>query len=337
MQRTDTAKSRESRQTRALAALASTCALSFGGCSSNRSAAVGDAGEPTLAMRQQAATAAATGSSACTALPAFYWEIGDANGALASGKVGLGFDADTAMNIASASKLVFGAYVVERFESDLGSADFQAMTMRSGYTSLSYASCVSSTTVDDCLATGSNGIHTPSEDGLFHYDGGHFQHYASTLGLGADDDAALATAMGAMLGPELGIAYSSPQLAAGMHVAPSTYALFLRKILSGSLAIRDHLGENAVCTLPSVCPQASYSPSPEAWHYSWGHWVEDDATAGNDGAFSSPGAFGFYPWIDAGKTYYGILARVALSAGAATESTLCGQAIREAFLTGRAP
>ena len=28
-----------------------------------------------------------------------------------------------------------------------------------------------------------------------------------------------------------------------------------------------------------------------------------------DGAFSSPGLFGFYPWIDAGKTYYGVLAR----------------------------
>jgi len=30
-----------------------------------------------------------------------------------------------------------------------------------------------------------------------------------------------------------------------------------------------------------------------------------------DGAFSSPGAFGFYPWIDRTKTNYGVLARSA--------------------------
>ena len=67
----------------------------------------------------------------------------------------------------------------------------------------------------------------------------------------------------------------------------------------------------------------------------------DDATG--DGSFSSPGLYGFYPWIDASKRYYGIVARedtnpAGLSGPAATsnywQSVLCGQAIRKGFLTG---
>jgi hypothetical protein len=75
----------------------------------------------------------------------------------------------------------------------------------------------------------------------------------------------------------------------------------------------------------------------KSWHYAIAHWVEDDPTVG-DGAFSSPGAFGFYPWIDAGKTTYGVLARhanVSLSGNdpVAVESVVCGRAIRKAWFT----
>lgn len=86
-------------------------------------------------------------------------------------------------------------------------------------------------------------------------------------------------------------------------------------------------------------PQAHYSPSPLAWHYSYGHWVEDEPTTG-DGAFSSPGKFGFYPWIDASKTYYGVVAREDVTPGTSVQtapyyqSVLCGRAIRKAFVTG---
>ena len=37
--------------------------------------------------------------------------------------------------------------------------------------------------------------------------------------------------------------------------------------------------------------------------------MEDDPAVHGDGAFSSPGAFGFYPWIDSSKSYYGIISR----------------------------
>jgi hypothetical protein len=298
-------------------------------------AAGGDAG-PSLASRTAAVEATIANDPLCTAIPAFYWEIGDVSGPLASGAVGTTFSATTTMGIASASKLVFGAYVVERFKSDLTRIDASAMRMLSGYTSFANDSCVGTSTVADCFNTGSNATLTPANVDHFYYNGGHFQKYAVDLGLGGDDDAALTADIKSLIGTELAFAYGSPQLAGGIRTTASDYAVFLRKILSGGLAIGAHLGENAVCTLPSACPTARYSPSPAAWHYSYGHWVEDDPAAG-DGAFSSPGLFGFYPWIDAGKKYYGILARYSLAAQAYVQSAECGARVRKAFLTGSQP
>jgi len=51
-----------------------------------------------------------------------------------------------------------------------------------------------------------------------------------------------------------------------------------------------------------------------------------------DGAFSSPGAFGFYPWIDRTKTSYGVVARNEM--GGALTSVFCGRLIRKAWVTG---
>lgn len=292
-----------------------------------------DDGGLSLTTRTQAVLDTAAHDATCTALPQFYWEIGDASGRLASGSVGTSFGADTQMNIASATKLLWGAYVVERFKDDLGAIDLPAMTMKSGYVSLNYDSCVLSQTVQDCFDAGSNSVHTAADDGLFYYGGGHFQKYAIDLGLGGDDKTQLAAELKTYLGNDLGFTFSSPQLAAGVKTSASDYAAFLRKILSGTLALSHELDTNATCTLPSACPTAAYSPAPLAWHYGYAHWIEDEPGTG-DGAFSSPGAFGFYPWIDASKQYYGILARYVVGAGAYVDSANCGRLLRKAFLTG---
>ena len=113
------------------------------------------------------------------------------------------------------------------------------------------------------------------------------------------------------------------------------YAPYLRKLLAGSLRMAAALGTNPVCTNPTTCArQAVYTPIPinESWHYSTGHWVEDDPVVG-DGAFSSPGAFGFYPWVDASKTWYGVLARRD-SSGGGVDSVYCGRLIRKAWVSG---
>ena len=88
-----------------------------------------------------------------------------------------------------------------------------------------------------------------------------------------------------------------------------------------------------MCTLPGSCSSAINSPSPYDYHYSIGHWVEDDDNS--DGAYSSAGAFGFYPWISQNKIYYGIFARYERERKAGVDSGDCGILIRKAFMRAK--
>jgi hypothetical protein len=126
------------------------------------------------------------------------------------------------------------------------------------------------------------------------------EKHASLMGLGAMNNTALAVAIQGQIGTDVKIAYSQPQLAGGIFTSADTYTRFLRKVIEGQLRISALLGSHPVCTNPRTCAQAVFAPLPpnESWHHSVGHWVEDDPAVG-DGAFSSPGAFGFYPWVDA--------------------------------------
>ena len=296
-----------------------------------------------LAVDQAARIAAATATAQssrndCAAIKPFYWEVGSRDGRLASGSVdspagATHYTAATPMSIASASKWIYAAYVAERNAGVLSATDRKYLSMRSGYVSLS--TCARGTTVDGCLASRTNGLYTAAQDGIFKYDGGHMERHASLLGLGAMNNAALADEMKSRLGAELKINYSQPQLAGGIVTSADSYAQFLRKLLDGRLRLGALLGSQPVCTNPLTCGRnkALYAPVPpdESWHYSAGHWIEDDPEVG-DGAFSSPGVFGFYPWIDAGRNSYGIVARSV--SGGAFSSVRCGRLIRKAFATG---
>ena len=143
---------------------------------------------------------------------------------------------------------------------------------------------------------GSNGDYTAADDGRFAYGGGHMEKHASLNGLGDLNSAGLATELRRQIGTDINFTYGEPQLAGGMAMTPSDYATLLRKIVRGDLTMHDVLGTHPVCTSPATCANAKFAPTPpgESWHYSIGHWVEDDPNVG-DGAFSSPGAFGFYP------------------------------------------
>lgn len=289
-----------------------------------------------LAARAAAATATATSTTnACSSLGAFYWELGDRTGALASGSVTPAgsqehYEATTVMPIASASKWLYAAAYVQRRSGNLTDEDIKFLTFRSGYTNFSI--CLQSDTVDSCLARGTNGTYSASTDGFFFYDGGHMQKHASLNGLGAMDGAALAAEVRSRLGTDLALAYTQPQPAGGAATSAAEYARFLRKVLSGELAIAGLLGSHAVCTNPKTCATALATPSPDtvSYHYSLGHWVEDDPLTG-DGSFSSAGAFGFYPWVDSTKTLYGVLARKAAPGGAGFDSLDCGRLIRLAW------
>lgn len=295
------------------------------------------AGGPTDAQRIAAATSTAQSHALCSAILPFYWEIGDRNAKLASGSVGgATYTATTDMSIASASKWIYGAYVVERQAGVLSASDIKFLNFRSGYSNFKSTSCAASATVDVCLNLGTNGLYTAATDGKFSYDGGHMQRHAHDLGLGPLGNVGLTAEVQSKIG-DFGFVYALPQPAGGVFASADDYARFLRKMLAGGLQMGSKLGSNPVCTNPTTCTDADYTPIPttESWHYSLGHWVEDDPAVG-DGAFSSAGAFGFYPWIESGKTYYGVIARVDSAGLAGYASAQCGRLIRKAWLTGTA-
>lgn len=284
---------------------------------------------PTDAAPLRAAAAAAD-DPACEVAHPFYWEIGDAKGALASGTAGGDRHApDDRMLIASASKWIFAAYVAERIGETMTAATRDALRMRSGYVGHESSGCRNADTVADCLVDG-GAEYDASAAGRFYYDGGHFQKLAVDLGLGGLDADGLGQDITETLGSGVEVRFSVPQPAGGMYMKPSAYARFLQNLLSGQYVLSGMLGVDAVCTRPQSCAAAVYSPAPLAWHYSLGHWVEDDSTG--DGALSSAGLLGFYPWIDADKEHYGLIARASLDIGASVQSALCGAAIRRAFL-----
>jgi len=308
------------------------------GVSSASSASSASSTAATPEMRASAAESTAqSGSNACNAIRPFYWEIGDSNAKAASGSVdsptaSVHFDGVTPLSIASASKWIYGAYVVEKRAGALTDVDRRFLTMQSGYMNLK--NCDPSQTIDSCLAAQATTVYTAADEGKFYYDGGHMQKHASLSGLGGMTPAALTAEVQAQIGTDVPLVYTLAQPGGGLAMSADAYAQFLRKVLRGELGMRSALGASAVCTNPQRCGNAVYTPTPasESWHYSVGHWVEDDPTVG-DGAFSSAGSFGFYPWIDAGKTSYGVIARVA-QAGSGYDSALCGRLLRKAWATG---
>jgi hypothetical protein len=327
-----------------------------------------------------AANQTAQNAPLCTAIQPFYWEIGNATGSLASQSVGMSatgnaYTANSEMSIASASKWMYATYVVQKRNGTPAADDIPYLHFTSGHTNMNPGGCDANPangpptqTVDQCLALpgvatvsggSTQGALDSTQVGRFYYNSGHLTVHASAmLGLGSATTADLTSAIQPVL--EQGATFSKfgylqGDLAGGVSTTPADYAVFLRNILTNKLYISTLLGTQAVCTNPATCATATYSPidgptghtiSNESWHYSLGHWVEDDPTPQpdgsklGDGSFSSAGAFGFYPWIDSTKTYYGILARESLttpaSGSAYYNSVQCGRMIRKAFMTGQA-
>ena len=287
-----------------------------------------------IAARVAAAAAANSPDNECSSIRPFYWELGDRERALAWGSVESSsssrtYTANTVIPVASASKWLYSAYFVQRVGGALTDEDLKFLTLRSGYTR--FLACPQEVTVKACLDVGPNGEFSPGNEELFFYSGGHMQKHAALRGLGSLHAVELADEMRSQLGRDVNLAYSSPQPAGAGVLSPEAYARVLRKLMSGQLLLGSLLGATAVCADPIACPgeaRTTSSPEGETWHYSLGHWIEDDPAVG-DGSFSSPGLLGFYPWIDSGRSWYGLVARVASGANG---SIYCGRAIRKAWL-----
>ena len=218
--------------------------------------------------------------SACARIGPLYWEVGDAGGAIDRGIHGSTIGPDTVVPIASATKWLFAAYVAQTGKLQSKEAK-DALLMISGYSNMQPRGCIFAPTVASC-AERAGGLD-PKTVGRFDYNGGHDQHLAVVLGLGPASAEELGKKLSAALGVQLEMRI--PQPAAGASMSATQYAAFLRKLLKKELKLSASLGKDA------VGEDTVYSPAPRTWRYSYGHFVEDD------GAFSSPGAFGFYPWI----------------------------------------
>jgi hypothetical protein len=312
---------------------------------------------PPTATSVTAATATAADNAMCSAITPFYWEIGDKSTALASASIGTPLVvSSTRVSIASASKWIYGTYVVQLRGSaaKLTAQDITFMNFTSGYnnmpTDITGSACPAPAsgpnTVNVCLeqTDPSNGLpytyQDPATVGAFDYGSAHLENHASLYGgLGDIPVGTLGSTIAGLLDPSGNFLYTEPLMAGGIFTSSNDYVLVLRGILSGVLFMRDALGTNPVCTRPSApnC-NAVFSPIPEAWHYSIAHWVEDDPTTHGDGAFSSAGAYGFYPWIEASKAYYGIISRQTTAVGSGEQagyaSAQCGRLIRHAWDTG---
>jgi hypothetical protein len=321
--------------------------------------AAGPNGVPT-ANSVAAATATAQNNASCTAIQPFYWEVGNANGAMASGSStqagGTAVTAATRWVIASASKWIYGMYVIQNRGgvANLTPADIKFLTFTSGYTYMvtdtQAATCAApasgADSINYCLTlpgttSGTlNSSHDPSTDGVFDYNSGHEENHAGQFQpeISNLDTSALGTAIvGGLNVSGVTLRYDQPLLAGGIYASANDYSPILRAILSGQLGMLDALGTHAVCAWVGSGCNAASSPSVTVhWHYSITHWVEDDPVSG-DGAFSSPGAFGFYPWIEANKRFYGVISRYQPSNGEIQDglaSSQCGHEIRAAWETG---
>jgi hypothetical protein len=317
------------------------------------------AGPPT-ANSVAAVSATAQSNTQCTAIQPFYWEIGDADSALASGSStqvgGNPVTAGTKWPIASASKWIYGMYVVQNRggAANLTPADVKFLNFTSGYTYMDTltqsATCTApasgADSINYCLTLPSStagelyGSHDPSTDGVFDYDGGHEENHAGQFQpeINSLDTSVLGNAIATGLNVSgITLRYTQPLLAGGIYGSANDYSPILRAVLSGQLGMLNALGSHSVCAWVGSGCNAAYSPGVTVhWHYSIAHWVEDDPTTG-DGAFSSPGAFGFYPWIESNKKFYGVISRYVTANGQIQNgiaSSQCGRALRAAWETG---
>jgi hypothetical protein len=277
----------------------------------------------------------ATHDPDCKRISPFYLEIADKEQIIISEQIGDSpFKRETVLPVASASKWIFAGYVVDKLAGDLNQDIIQALTMRSGHTQFQVSSCIENDfkTVEECAAFGNNSLQIPAHKKRFYYNNGHQQALAISLGLGGMDKKQLSEEINHYLNLGDDLDFNSMQLGGGMSLSVASYAHFLSALLRGDLKLAQSLGSYKTCTWGDRCPQALYSPVELPDSYSIGHWVES-----LDGAYSSAGLFGFYPWIDSQKRHYGIISRFSvdfsdgIGYGPGYTSMLCGQAIRQAI------
>jgi len=245
---------------------------------------VGSAGiGPPTPSSGQAASATAKNNVMCTAIQPFYWEVGDAGGALASGSStqvgGSPVTASKTFATASASKWIYAMYVVQKRggATKLAAADIPFLNFTSGYSNMGSntqsATCTApasgADSINHCLTlSGPSEAHDsqdPNTVGKFVYDSGHEENHAGQFQpeINALDASDLGSAIVAGLGVKgITLTYRQPLLTGGIYASANDYTAILRAVLGGQQYMHDALGTDAVCAW--VGPGCNAVRSPPA-------------------------------------------------------------------------
>ncbi|PTL77181.1 hypothetical protein [Vitiosangium sp. GDMCC 1.1324] len=297
-----------------------------------------------LTVYEQAAVDTANTSPDCTSLGDFYWEIGSGTAKLFGFSRGSTVSETTVLPLASASKWLYAsAYVQSKGYVNLGAAEKKQLNFTSGYLeSTDDVTCGDvGTTVSECYGSDYKNVSYHSgEDGNFFYDGGHMQKLATDdmgwrSGTGV---ASVVSWLNGQLGTSLPESSGAVAVAGGFRGSAAHYRVFLQKLLTNQYAMSVRLTADAVPAYPGG-PGVSNTPwvSGQAY-YGLGHWLERELVSDvwRMTGHSSPGLFGFYPWVDAGKSQYMLLARARLIGPEheGEQSRVCAHKIRKAYELG---
>ncbi|ADM10057.1 hypothetical protein PB2503_10024 [Parvularcula bermudensis HTCC2503] len=156
--------------------------------------------------------------------------------------------------------------------------------------------------------------------GVFDYGPSHFQIAAAmaeqAMGLPYTEifETVTAAAIGMTDTEFKSPSRQNPKAAGGATSSPVDYEKFLQALLS------ERFLPNLSAFAEDRTPNARFRGRPKVksiegsdWHYSSGAWLECDAprftkACAEEAVISSPGAFGWTPWIDLAHGYYGMVA-----------------------------
>ncbi len=177
------------------------------------------------------------------------------------------------------------------------------------------------TTLQACARTIYEGNVASAPGAAFSYGPQHM-HIAAAMAeqaTGQSFNAIFRTRLADPLGMTVASRYvlpssANPLVSGGAASTARDYALFLQALLNGTgVAERDTFLQDRTAGIPFLFRPNGVEQAGD-WHYALGAWLECDEAAFEPSCaaariYSSPGSFGWTPWIDLKNGYFALIAR----------------------------
>ena len=204
------------------------------------------------------------------------------------------------------------------------------------------------TTLAECVATLADAPLSDAPGSDFAYGATHLQVAARVAEVATGDpwqtlfDEQLAAPLGIsdpglryLTFPRAELGTTNPLVAGGLRASANEYVHFLRLLFhQGTVDGVEHIDATAMERFrQNLYTNADIVRTPHAatgldFRYGWASWLECEGGVATCDVVSSPGAFGFTPWVDFGAGYYAVLAMEAPEAGAGFEGSVIAQRLR---------